>query len=145
MPPKPNLIFVTSVTLKIKAWLWNEEASPQGPIVKLYTKYQYDSCESFWVIAWKRLYSERQTDRWTDRQTNRQHHKIICPLQDGHIKTHFHLKNQLCMKFHYKCCLHLGRQPLPTTHINLTASKIADPIRYGLQLFKSNIFRKTKF
>ena len=20
------------------------------------------------------------------------------------------------MKFHYKCCLHLGRQPLPTTH-----------------------------
>ena len=44
------------------------------------------------------------------------------------------------MKFHYKC-LHLERQSLPTTHINLTASIMVEPVRYGLQLFKSNTFR----
>ena len=41
--------------------------------------------------------------------------------------------------------MHLERQALPTTCINRTASIMVDPIRYGLQLFKSITFRNYKF
>ena len=40
---------------------------------KLYTRFQFDSCNTFWVIMQKWCL-------WTDRQMDRQRHNIICPI-----------------------------------------------------------------
>ena len=47
MLQKLNLIFVTSVTLKIKVTTPKMNRLPPGPVGKLYTMFQFDSCKTF--------------------------------------------------------------------------------------------------
>ena len=61
---------------------------PRAPTGKLYTKFQFDRCETFWVITRKQVPLDIQTDRWIDGQTDGQRHNIICPiLQWAYKKT----------------------------------------------------------
>ena len=60
---KPNLTFVTSVTLEI---IMNHKR----PIGKLYTKFHIDTCQTFCDMTWTWVSSDKQTDG--------QCHNIIC-------------------------------------------------------------------
>ena len=62
MLQKPNLSFVTSVTLKIKVMTPNKKASSGACGYDIYTKYHFDSCKLFELLHGNKCL-------WTDRQT----------------------------------------------------------------------------
>ncbi len=76
---------MTSVTLKIKFTSAKQLSFLRG--LWVYTKFQIDSCKTFWVVTWIRVSSDsRQTGGRMDRQTDGQHDNTICPSSVGHIK-----------------------------------------------------------